>query len=308
MKSAHKYLLGTASAAALSSLVMTSASAVHIVDDSFLDGDQAKTGVPEALDTNWWTSSSSSGDEIAVGTLGLVTGSSGRGLHTIFAPQTLGVGDAIKATLDFTTPATVGVNRDNAFRLGLFDDLGRAGLDDHVSASSSSPNALYNILPGYMATMDVNLDVPADANINIREHDLGGTGSGRLLATTGNFGTVGSDAGAPYTFAADTDYVAMITVTKLSATDTEITVSLSDAGGVLSTHTVVDDSGSSDTFGMLAFHANSRTFGSSNSAGDPDNGLDFSRIQVEVLPVPEPSTAVLGLLGGLALIGKRRKA
>lgn len=73
--------------AATSALLAVPASATVVVNDSFADGDRAKTG---ALDSNWWTSSSSSGieehadDGIGAGKLGLVTGSSGRGIHTLF--------------------------------------------------------------------------------------------------------------------------------------------------------------------------------------------------------------------------------
>ena len=75
------------SASLIAAMAVGSASAVPvtIVDDSFADGDLAKTG---ALDTNWYYSSSSSALEIAPGALGLVTGTSGRGMHTNFsAPQ-----------------------------------------------------------------------------------------------------------------------------------------------------------------------------------------------------------------------------
>jgi len=35
---------------------------------------------------------------------------------------------------------------------------------------------------------------------------------------------------------------------------------------------------------MLAFHVNSKTFGSSKKANTPDNGIDFHNVKVEVLP------------------------
>jgi hypothetical protein len=36
-------------------------------------------------------------------------------------------------------------------------------------------------------------------------------------------------------------------------------------------------------FGMLAIHANSKTFGSSKKPNTPDNGIDFTRVKLEVL-------------------------
>ena len=101
-----------------------SASATVIVNDSWADGGRDNGADP--LDTNWWTSASSQGIEVSVGSLGMVTGSSGRGIHAIFPTQTLAnVGDRLVATYTFTTPATVGRTTGPAvFRVGLFDTLG----------------------------------------------------------------------------------------------------------------------------------------------------------------------------------------
>ena len=36
-------------------------------------------------------------------------------------------------------------------------------------------------------------------------------------------------------------------------------------------------------FGMMAFHVNSKTFGSSSAPGKPDNGLKFTQVKLEVI-------------------------
>src|SRR6476620_9406372 len=143
-----------------------SASAALIVDDSWADGGRNNGADP--LDTNWWSSVSSTGTgiEVSAGSLGMVTGTSGRGIHGIFPTQTLAnVGDSLKATYTFTTPATVGTGGTAGFRVGLFDTLGRTGLDADITSSSGTPNSLYGYyaatptptvgLPGYMMDMDV---------------------------------------------------------------------------------------------------------------------------------------------------------
>src|SRR5215211_9447928 len=114
---------------ALSAMAPTTRAAM-IVDDSWADGGRNNGADP--LDTNWWSSVSSTGTgiEVSAGSLGMVTGSSGRGIHGIFPTQTLAnVGDTLIATYTFTTPATVGTGATGGFRVGLFDTLGRAGLD-----------------------------------------------------------------------------------------------------------------------------------------------------------------------------------
>lgn len=318
MTTAPRLYLSSAVALAMAGFLATADGSMVIVDDSFADGDLAQTG---ALDTDWWTSSSSSGIEIAPGALGLVTGSSGRGIHTVFDTQTMGVGGSIKATFTFTTPDTVGTNRSTAFRAGFFDTLGRAGLDDNVSASSSSPNPLYGQgfggfispgLPGYMVDFDVNLTDPADADVNLREHNISPSGSptGRLMATTSNFGSIddGDDA-APdgYTIAPNTTYVGMFEINRATSTKTVLTASLSDPTGVIASFSASDDTGSLVDVGMFGFHANSNTFGSTNSRDVPDNGIDFSNVTIEFRAIPEPSTAVLLTATLLAAAGRPRR-
>jgi hypothetical protein len=277
--------------------------AAIIVNDSWADGDRADTA-GDPLDSNWWTSASSNGIEVSVGSLGMVTGTSGRGIHTIFPTQTLAnVGDKLVATYTFTTPATVGAGGTAAFRVGLFDTLGRAGLNADVSASSGSPNALYGLfsagtvgLPGYMMDMDVNGGATSD--LNFRQHDTpvnvpAQTPTGRLMGTTTGFTSFTSGPDAGYAFAQNTTYTGSLTLTRLNATDMEITGTLG-----ATTHTVTDAFDSADV-GMLAFWANSNIFGSSATPNTADNGIDFSNVTIAFIPIPEPAS--LGLMAAAAL-------
>lgn len=280
--------------AALALIPLSSSAQLTVVDDSWGDGDRGMTGL---LDADWWTSSSSSGIEVSTGSLGLVTGTSGRGIHGTFAPQMLGVGDSITVTYKFTTPDTVGTGKSTAFRVALMD-FNNAGLAADLSASSSSVQPLYIGLPGYMADFDVNTDATAD--VSIRKHDLTATG-GRLLGTTGEWNSLGSSGDAGYSILANTNYVGVFSVTRTGADSVDVFSSLAvDGGSLLDSHTESDVSAIANNFGMFAIHANSNVFGSSNSAGDPDNGIDFSNVLVQST-VPEPSTTALFV--GLSVIG-----
>jgi hypothetical protein len=237
----------------------------------------------------------------------MVTGSQGRGIHTIFPTQTLAnVGDKLVATYTFTTPATVGTPGSAAFRVGLFDTLGRSGLDADIVASSSSPNALYGWgtgaspvgpgtagLPGYMLDMDVGAGGTED--LNFRQHDTGTvTPTGRLMGTTTGFAGISpTGPDGAYTFAPNTAYTGSLTLTRTNATDFQVTGTLGAAS-----HTVTD-AFDSTSYGMLAFWANSNTFGSSSTPGEGNNGIDFSNVTIEFIPVPEPAT--LAMIGAVAL-------
>jgi hypothetical protein len=276
-------------------LVPSMASATLIVDDSFTDLDRTKTG---ALDADWWSSSSSSGNSVEIdGTgLGLISGTSGRGIHATFAPQTLGIGDTIVATITFTTPATVGVNKGGAFRFAMMD-FNDSGLAADLVSSSSSVNPLYTNLPGYMIDFDINTDATADTSM--REHLVNTTG--RFLGTNGEWGQIGTGPDDGYTFDEDTEYVVVLSLTRTGADSMDIFGSLSQGASLLSSNTESDVSGIANNFGMFGIWANSDNFGSNTTVGDPDNGITLSNAKIEVLLVPEPCSAGLLLVGLLAL-------
>jgi hypothetical protein len=286
--------------------------AALIVNDSFADGGRDNGADP--LDSSWWASSSINGIEVAAGSLGMVTGTSGRGIHTVFPTQTLAnVGDKLVATYTFTTPATIGSGGAGAFRVGLFDTLGRGELNSDITASSGSPNPVYGLfstptdaLPGYMLDMDVGT---GSEDINFRQHDIvptAATPTGRLMGTTSGFTSISpSGPDGAYAFAPNTSYTGSLTITRTSATDIELTGTLGSA-----THTVTDTFDSAN-YGMLAFWANSNMFGASATPGEANNGIDFSNVRVDYIPVPEPGTALLGvvammLLGAQTVAGRRR--
>ena len=277
------------------------ASAQVIVDDSWADGDRANTG---PLQADWWSSSSTSANsiEVVTGAMGLISGTSGRGLHGTFAPQTLGIGDTLTATYTFTTPATVGAAA-SSLKVAMMD-FNNPGLAADLSSSSSSVNPLYVGLPGYMSDFDVNSGASAD--VSIRKHDVT-SGLGRFLGTTSEWIDQSTSADNGYTFAADTEYVGVFSVTRTGADSVDIFSSISQGATLMDSHTKSDSSAIANNFGMFGIWVNSNTFGSNTTAGDPDNGITFSNIKIELFAVPEPSTFALAMGGLLSLGVWRRK-
>jgi len=296
--------------AMVGAILTTPLTAAVIVNDSWADGGRDDGADPQ--DANWWTSASSSGIEVSVGSLGMVTGSSGRGIHAIFPTQNLAnVGDKLVATYTFTTPATVGSGT-AGFRAGLFDTLGRAGLNADVSSSSGTPNVVYGWgtgaggpgtagLPGYMLDMDVGTTTGSN-DLSFRAHDPGTVApTGRLMGTTTGFTQISpTGLDGAFSFAPNTSYTGSLSLTRISATDMQLTGTLGAA-----THTVTDAFDSTNV-GMLAFWANSNIFGSPSTPNTPDNGIDFSNVTIEFVAIPEPSGVAVALaLVGLAGIMRR---
>jgi len=272
-----------------------------IVDDSFADADRAPTGL---LQANWWSSSSTSGNSIEIYTnqLGLISGTSGRGIHGTFTPQLLGIGDTIRATYTFTTPATVVPNPGNgaSFKVALME-FNNAGLAADLSSSSSAVNPLYTNLPGYMVDFDVNTG--ASANTSIREHETPNT-IGRFLGTTTEWISSGTSAGAGYVFAPNTEYVGVLSITRTDLDSMDIFSSLSQGEVLMDSFTSSDSSGIANDFGLLGFWVNSSTFGNTTAPGElQNNGITFSNIKVEVVTFSaEAPTLNIALSGDNAVL------
>jgi hypothetical protein len=251
-------------------------SAQTIVNDSWADGGRSNGADP--LDTDWRTSTARQAIEVGVGYLGLVTTTTvGRGIHGTFAPQALNIGDTLTATFTFKTPTTIGSGKQSAFRIGFFDTTGKPGLAADLTASSASPNPICNGLPGYM--MDFDLKTGTE-DIQFRKHDVNLT-TGQLMAnTTPDYINIAS-GGAAYSFAANTTYTGVLSLKRTGADTLSLTGGLHQGAALLSTYTGTDTNRIVSTFGMLAFHVTSATFGGAAGTPHPDNGIDFSNVKVE---------------------------
>ena len=275
-----------------------------VFDDSWADGSLDAT---EGTDIPWYTTTSTSAIEVGTGFMGLVSGSSGRGIHGLYSPTTLGVGDSITLTFTFTTPDTIGTGRTDALRVSLGDSLGRA-IDSNQTLSSGSPNFLFDDLPAYMSTFDVGTATEDVRLLRHNEDPL--VQDGRFMSTTGEWTTLDDGPNDGYSFAANTEYVGVLTLTRSGLDEVTIFSSMSQGATLMASHSTVDTTGSVPTiFDMLGFQVNSNTFGTSSSPDTADNGIDFSNINLVYTAVPEPSTYVFlagALVFALAFLRRRK--
>ena len=233
----------------------------------------------------------------------MVTGSSGRGIHGVFPTQTLAnVGDSLGGDVHVYHSGN-----DRHGRIGRVSSrpFRHAGTRRAWTPTSRLPRArrirfMAFSLPAlwdFPATCWIWTSAPATEDISFRQLDtpvnIGAqTPTGRLMGTTTGFtqlSPTGVDGG--YTFAANTTYTGSMTLYRLSATEMRVTGTL----GAYS-HTNVDTFDSAN-IGMLAFWANSNVFGSASTLNTANNGIDFSNITIEFIPVPEPATLTMFAIG-----------
>ena len=244
----------------------------EVVNDVFaVDGTD-----PLNTDAAYFASSTSSAIEFNASTIGLVSGSSSRQIHSLFETQTLAAaGDFLEATLSFVTPATVALTNED-LRIGLFDHLERTSateLGQNTSYSSSSPNPAYEGLPGFYLELDVE-SADSATDLDIRRSDPSITG--RSISTSSGFSSIGNGPDVGYVFAPNTEYTVVLTVTRTAASTLDITAEFAGA-----TFTATDLLPASFNIGMLAINASSTAFGSSNVAGEADNGIDLTSLIVQ---------------------------
>ena len=192
-----------------------------LIDDVFGDGQGSNTGTfAEGAEANFFTTSSSGAIStdpafaVPGGGFRFITGTSGRAVHTTFAPTALTTaGDRIDVSFDFTTPGTVqstpGTTNDEEFRFGLFDTSNAAGVNifsgRNITATpfaagmdSGTPvDFLANIpsgsnnnqpgleLTGFTAEIDIERDNP-DADISFRVSDTTGDSDTFTTGISGN--------------------------------------------------------------------------------------------------------------------------
>lgn len=271
--------------------------AQSVFDDSWTDGDFSD-GV-DATDTAWYGTTGDSAIEMYNGSLSLRSGTSGRGIHTVFASQSLAnVGDSLQVSFTFTTPDTIGVDKNAAFRIGLFNTGGASV----AQGGFSSSDAVWNTVYGYEEDFDVGV---ALSDITFRESLTARTGS-KLLGTTAEFTTIAA-GGTVYDFFDNTSYTGSFSITRTGVDELTLATTLSIGVTEVTSASATTTAGIVD-FDLLAFHVNSSTFGSDNSAGVADNGIDFQNISLLFTVVPEPTTLPLMLGAGmlLALLRRRR--
>ena len=277
-----------------------------LLDDTWADGSRTETNLP--TESAVWISAPGN-VTMAAGSLSYTQSGSSQRLHTYFTPDgspaTLAVGEMLKATIEFVPRVNITSTTSRNFRVGLFHDpTGPRVLADSTNDAGGAGNP-WQDSEGYAVFLPITPGPGNTSPFQINKRNIFTNSS--LLGSGTSYTTSPSD-GDQIVWALDELYTMILEICKVSDTQVDITATVMDSSGVLSTHTVSDDGttfgpGSPyDTFDQLAFR-----FSSNSGTADL---LEFRRFRIEIgdkIVIPEPTSLALLGLAGLALVGVARR-
>ncbi len=279
------------------------AGAEVLLNDTFADGSRTETSLPN--ESAVWISHP---DGVTMGTGSLAfdqTATSGsQKMWTYFTPNgspvSLGVGEQLIATIQFTPRVTLYDKSSKNFRFGLFYDP----TDDQYwsDANSDDGNGRWGDSTGYAVHFPLSSG-PSSANSSVgkRVPDL----TSSLLGSGSAYPGL-SSGGDKFTVTLDTLYTLTLALDYQAVDQMLVTFSIADALGVISTNSIVDDG----TFGghdMGIYTQFDQLFFRFSEAAGTADVLDFHSIKVEHI-IPEPASIALLGVGAIAVLKRRSRA
>ena len=246
-------------------------SAEVLLDDTFADGSRTETNLP--TESAVWVSHPAS-VTTAPGSLAYTQSTSSQKLWTYFAPNgspvSLGVGEQLIATIVFTPRGALYNTTSKNFRFGLFYDPTDAQFCQ--DSNTDSGNGQWIDATGYAVHFPLSSG-PTGANAsvgkripNLTDNLLGSSTAYPIMSSGGN----------SIVASLNTSYTLTLALKRTSESTMEVTFSIADGGGVLSTHSITDEAEIYTKFDQLFFRF-------SKAEGTADI-IDFHSFKVEYIP------------------------
>lgn len=272
-------------------LAATPASAATIFFDTFTDG--GRTNGADAQDVAWYETStavnssiiSSGGGELTGNTLSVDTVNSFQGVTAPFSMTTLSVGQTLTVTLDLRLVSAT--NLSNGIRIGFSNSNSNVYTADGVPNTGTAAAFTHF---GYFTGVGTNTDNGVNVQQDAGTDDTAGFSNGAGISAIGTAVSTGG-------FDNNTNRSILFSITR---TATGASLNSQVFGAVGSTGTPISQVIQEDTTSpYFSFDQLSVRIGNSGS-------VDYNIDNVLVTVVPEPGAALLGGLGMLMLLRRRR--
>jgi uncharacterized repeat protein (TIGR02543 family) len=246
-------------------LSVTSAAGLVIMNDSFADGERLTLAPPNSA--AWLKAQSSTVATVAPGSARFTWNTTSAdmisGYFTIAgSPVTLGVGDTLNlsATFSFTglNPAAIGAPSPG-LRFGILDSKGSRPADN-----GGTSNAVYIGDTGYgLFTSISTVGATSGSAFTLNRRTTITTNN--IFNTGADFTTIGAGGGPARAFADNTDYTLTYSITRLSATQTRLSASISGGaiGDTYNFSTTETSAAPETTFDYFGWRVGSSNFAAS---------------------------------------------
>jgi hypothetical protein len=314
-------------AATTVSLICATSDGAVLLNDSWADADRTNTNLPTNSPVYIGQSEANGSNSVSAGSLNFNLPTNSLKVWTYFtsnnsapdgnqphnAVTSLAVGDMLTAEASFRLPTgastTAGTGKN--FRFGIFHDPTSARVQSDVNSDGGGTGNPWSDALGYMIQLPLHGSSSGNNPLLLGKRT---TSNSSLAGSSGAY-TLAPTGGTAYSLATNIVYTVQLMLSRVSASQVDVTANLKQGNTVLSTFTASDTGtafgGTAVGAGLLpgsqspytSFdHFFIRNSDSTQVDPQPNGDLRFTNFRVDHKAIPEPTTmSLLGLAAGALL-------